>query len=255
MNYTVEKIETSEKAISVNTGIVFSYHAHIHSYYEIILYEPFCGRVTVNKRVLDVDTYTCIMVAPSDLHKIEVLSKTDAKFIKLKVTAEVIDAERPFSSFVWKGVEKSDFIVSLFKELLRGGQSEQYISHLVNAAVLQIASHGESSESIARKETYRFASEAARILHEEFASSLSQSEVAKRVSISPQYLSKIFKQIFEVGFSDYLTDIRLKHAADLLRKTDLPVTEICFECGFGNLSHFLRSFKKKYGLTPKEFRN
>lgn len=254
MNYTVERIKANERAIQVSTGTVFSYHAHIHSYYEIILYEPFFGNVTVNESVVNVKSYTCIMVAPLDLHKIDVIGETDARFIKLKVTAEALGVEHSYPSFVLSGIEKNDFLTALFGELLRDGQSEQYISHLVNAAVLQVVCRGESSGCIKRGEMYRFASEAARILHEEFASSISQSDVAKRISISPQYLSKIFKQIFEVGFSDYLADIRLRYAAKLLTETDRPITEICFECGFGNLSHFLRSFKKKYNLTPRDFR-
>ncbi len=254
MNYSVEKIKANESAIQVSTGVVFSYHAHIHSYYEIILYEPFEGSVTVNERVVNVNSYTCIMIAPLDLHKIDVVGKSDTRFIKLKVKAEALVTEHPYSSFVLQGIGKKDFLVALFGELSCTGWSEQYVSHLVNAAAFQISSRGEPSGCIKRGEMYRFASEAARILHEEFASPISQREVAKRISISPQYLSKIFKRIFEAGFSEYLADIRLRYAAKLLEETDKSITEICFECGFGNLSHFLRSFKKKYRLTPREFR-
>lgn len=254
VNYAVEKIKNDEKSISVSSGVVFSYHAHVHTYYEIILYQPFNGNVTVNDRVVNVNSYTCVMVSPSDLHKIDVVGDTDAKFIKLKVVAESLETERPYPSFVLGEIDKNDFLVCLFEELTRDGHSERYIEHLVNAAILQIVKRGDACTCVKREEKYRLASEAARILHEEFSSEISQSEVARRISISPQYLSKIFKQVFEVGFSEYLSDIRLRYSAKLLLETDKPITEICFECGCGNLSHFLRSFKEKYNLTPREYR-
>lgn len=254
MDYSVERIYAHEKPVQVSTGTVFGYNAHLHSYYEIILYEPFPGTVTVNERTVIVDRYTCISVAPFDLHKIDVKGETAAKFIKIKITEDGLKTEHPYPSFVLYGMERDDFLIAIFKELLREGHSEQYVSCLVNAAMLQISSRGEFPAPIRRGDIYRLASKAARILHEEFASPISQKDVAKRISVSPQYLSKIFKQIFEVGFSEYHTDLRLRCAAKLLTETGKTVTEICYECGFGNLSHFLREFKKKYGATPREYR-
>ena len=254
MDYIVEKIEPKEKDLSVSTGNIFCYRAHIHSYYEIILYEPFCGNVTVNERKLSMKSYTCVMIAPWDLHKIEVEERTKANFIKIRVRSEVFDAKRSYPSFVLKKIESNDFLIAMFHELLQNGFSEQYVYHIVNAIVLQIISRGETVEGLKRGEKYRLALEAAKIVHVGFSFSISESDVAKRISISPQYLSKIFKQIFGVGFSEYLIDIRLSHVANLLIETEKSITEICYESGFGNFSHFLRSFKRKYHSTPREFR-
>ena len=145
-------------------------------------------------------------------------------------------------------------MVSLFNELLSKNDSEEYVYHLVSAVALNLSLRGEASASGERGERYKLVTAAARILHDEFASPISQNDVAKRISVSPQYLSKIFKQVFDVGFSDYLNDIRLSTAANQLIQSDKAVTQICFECGCGNLSHFLRRFKEKYRLTPVEYR-
>ena len=145
-------------------------------------------------------------------------------------------------------------MVSIFFELLRAKDSEQYLFYLVNALAMQIAERGRLSAGAERGEKYRIVTEAARILHEEYMLPVSQEDIAKRISVSPQYLSKIFKQVFGVGFSDYLNGIRLRGAARELVESDKTVTLVCFECGCGNLSHFLRRFKEKYGLTPLEYR-
>ena len=53
---------------------------------------------------------------------------------------------------------------------------------------------------------------------------------------------------------DYILDIRLGNAARMLVDTTTTISEICFSCGFNNLSNFNRIFKKKRGYTPRDFR-
>ena len=55
--------------------------------------------------------------------------------------------------------------------------------------------------------------------------------------------------------SDYILDIKLGRAGRLLVDTNKTVAEICYECGFNNLSNFNRIFKGKRGYTPREFRS
>lgn len=56
------------------------------------------------------------------------------------------------------------------------------------------------------------------------------------------------------NLSDYIIDIRLGFAARLLVDSTMSIAEICYECGFNNLSNFNRIFKKKKCCSPKEFR-
>ena len=68
-----------------------------------------------------------------------------------------------------------------------------------------------------------------------------------------QYLSSIFKQNIGIGFCEYLSDIRLRYATTLLTEKQNNITEICEACGYKNISHFIRSFKKKYGTSPSRY--
>ena len=74
--------------------------------------------------------------------------------------------------------------------------------------------------------------------------------VAAELGITPQYLSRLFCKNAGVGFSQYLTRARLEKAAFYLKETNLTVTEIAYEVGYRDLSHFMRSFKKYFGVTP-----
>ncbi len=54
---------------------------------------------------------------------------------------------------------------------------------------------------------------------------------------------------------EYLISYRLNEAKKLLRSSELPITEICYECGFSDSSYFGKAFRKAYGLSPREYRS
>jgi len=77
--------------------------------------------------------------------------------------------------------------------------------------------------------------------------------IEKELGISNSQLYRKIKQIFNVTPSDLIRTIRLKHAAELLRKNVLTVSEVCYQSGFNNRSYFYREFKKVYNVTPKNY--
>lgn len=84
---------------------------------------------------------------------------------------------------------------------------------------------------------------------------ISVSEVADRVDFSESHFMRYFKENMGTSFVEYLRDYRLTMAARLLLVSDSTILNIAEEVGFDNLSYFNRAFKKKYGMTPREYRN
>lgn len=79
-------------------------------------------------------------------------------------------------------------------------------------------------------------------------------ELASMTGMTPEAFSRFFKLRSGKTVSDYIIDIRLGHASRLLVDTTNTIAEICYDCGFNNLSNFNRIFKKRKKCTPKEFR-
>ncbi|SFK86532.1 two-component system, response regulator YesN [Lachnospiraceae bacterium KH1T2] len=88
-----------------------------------------------------------------------------------------------------------------------------------------------------------------------FDKDLSLDEVSRTVNISPYYFSKIFKEESGMNFIEYLTNVRIEKAKELLRCSDRSMKEICVNCGYTDPNYFSRSFKKKVGVTPTEYKD
>ncbi len=79
-------------------------------------------------------------------------------------------------------------------------------------------------------------------------------DVASLVGMAPSAFSRFFKQHTGRSMVEYLIDIRLGNAARMLVDTSTSISEICYACGFNNLSNFNRIFKARRGYTPRDFR-
>ena len=80
-------------------------------------------------------------------------------------------------------------------------------------------------------------------------------EAANYCSLSYSYFSRTFKSIFDISFSNYVIRKRVEKSLDLISDSSLSLNDIALECGFANLSHFIKCFSEEKGITPKKFRS
>ncbi|MCJ8014295.1 response regulator [Paenibacillus sp. KQZ6P-2] len=84
---------------------------------------------------------------------------------------------------------------------------------------------------------------------------ISINKVCKHLHISTGYFSSIFKKEVKMTFVNYLMQIRMEAAKELLRSSDLKTFEIAERIGFSDPNYFSFCFRKKFGISPKEYRN
>lgn len=84
---------------------------------------------------------------------------------------------------------------------------------------------------------------------------LSLAALSREIGVARTTLYRDFKSTFGYAPGDFLRHARLTAAATLLRKTSLPIGEISAECGFFDQSHFDRSFRGAWGVSPSEYRH
>ncbi|WP_299960413.1 GlxA family transcriptional regulator [uncultured Roseobacter sp.] len=79
---------------------------------------------------------------------------------------------------------------------------------------------------------------------------LAPDEISDAIGLSTRQLERLFAKYIGVSPKRYYLKLRLEKARDLLRQTDFSVTEVCVACGFKSLSHFSKSYRAAYGISP-----
>ena len=94
----------------------------------------------------------------------------------------------------------------------------------------------------------------ATFIENNYSDNVTRDRLAKRACMNKCKFSKVFNKRFGRNIKDYLNNIRMKKAAELLDNRDLRITDIALSVGFGSIEHFTRVFKKTYNLSPREYR-
>jgi len=119
---------------------------------------------------------------------------------------------------------------------------------LVNLARSPETMTGETAGSLHRVEAY------IRQMEREFWRPDDLDSVARSLGMSRRRFTELFRQAAGETWLTRITRLRMDHASRLLRESRLTVRSIAFECGYADLAHFYRTFRKQYGSSPGRFR-
>ena len=91
-------------------------------------------------------------------------------------------------------------------------------------------------------------------IDEHYYESLHAGDLASRLGISTRHLNNIFKEHFQTTPVQYLTEVRINRAKEMLIETDKDIVSICFEIGYETVPTFYRAFKKVVEISPRKYR-
>ena len=87
-----------------------------------------------------------------------------------------------------------------------------------------------------------------------YAGPMTVKDASMRVGFSDQYFCRYFKHATGMSFTEYLNDLRLRRAAKEIELSSRAISDISYDHGFENAGYFFKSFKKKFGITPMQYR-
>ncbi|KLV09661.1 AraC family transcriptional regulator [Photobacterium aquae] len=91
-------------------------------------------------------------------------------------------------------------------------------------------------------------------IQENFHRPIGRDSIAKRFNITPNHLSRLFRQQGHMRMADYITWVRIERAKFMLKKYTFRLSEVATRCGFQDVNYFYRVFKQKTGMTPSDYR-
>ena len=133
----------------------------------------------------------------------------------------------------------------------------QFLTLLYELSLFIDNAHELSTSSFAKIEIQANSRRVQKIqqyINEHYKEEIRLSQLADIAGMADTAFSRFFKLRTGKGLSDYIIDIRLGHASRMLIDSTMSIAEICYDCGFNNLSNFNRIFRKKKNCSPKEFR-
>ena len=169
--------------------------------------------------------------------------------IRLKTIEFVLWAEHlayEHGGMVYQFKARQDYLPDLLKMNDYQVMKEWFINKMLVSSQNIVTKKTEKSVSVVEHAKNYI------LLH--YSSDLSLDDMSRIVDISPYYFSKIFKEETGVNFIDYLTNIRIDKAKELLLGTDCSMKEICAMIGYSDPNYFSRAFKKNVGVTPTEYK-
>lgn len=256
----------------------FTYPLHNHKEYELNFVENGAGvRRIVGDSVEEIGDYDLVLLCGDNLEHVWEQGNCRSKQIR-EITIQfspdlfsnnfigkkqftsirkMLDRAQKGLAFPLRAVMK---VYSNIDSLLKGEPGfYQFVKFLTILYELSICDDARtlSSSSFARS---KMTSDSRRVqkveeyINEHYTEEIRLAQLAELTDMTPVSFSRFFKLRTGKSLSDYIIDIRLGNATRQLVDSTKTVAEICYECGFNNLSNFNRIFKKKKGCSPKEFR-
>lgn len=150
-----------------------------------------------------------------------------------------------------------DLFMDIYSEFFNDGVQHEFImDHKANALFHKFSdlySHSRRIQNFSSKYSETLADIRQKILEYRYTPSCPE-EVAEKLNISVSYLQHIYTDCFGTSLHKDIIKGRIEHAAQLLLQTQMSVTDVAAACGYENLEHFSRQFKKYHGVAPSKFR-
>lgn len=263
----------------IKSTLPFFVKHHWQEELEIVHFEKGHYQVEINMQTYQIEQECLCFIGSGELHSIycekdykeqavvfspTVLCFDSSDHVQATFLRSILNNEVQFPRFIYKEDAFFDELVFEFKRICHAFSlscdaatipSQLHIKASLLNILAILEEHGVLVKS---KAVYNQRLESLKtvmfFIQEHYQEKIYISELAKLINMNEQYFCRFFKKGLGKTPIQYLNDYRIQQACILLEHTDQSVTEICMNCGFNNLSHFMKEFKKNMNLTPLQFR-
>ncbi len=254
-NFTEQIILCKENHIA--PGCVYEMHRHDYIELEIVLSGN--GEHIYNNCVTDIGRGHAYIIRPHDYHAFHAV--TEVTLLNICFEMDTLSRElRDYLSTIGElyCVLQEDILLTS-ERLVADIKKEQCENTLLSSTlsrallyqlivqIIRLSGHTVTVPSTIPMGALSY-------VHTNFRKPISLAEMAAALSVSPNYLGRLFKAHTGESFNAYLNEIRLKYACNMLRFSDIQEKKIGLLAGYASNEYFFYAFKKYMKMTPKEYR-
>lgn len=276
----LDGVEMPFESILMNiTGGASGAHLHYHEYIELLFITEGCVNIWINGVLYNFSTGDLVVINSNESHELrgvtdnstyivvkflpQILYSSQQSIFELKYILPFIiehsDHQRVFKSSEIESTDIKRLMLDIYNEWKekKFGYELAVRADIINVFLCIMRywhSQGAIKESAAEAGDITRVMQNAIMYTSENFRSITEKQVAQHCNISYSYFSRSFKKVMKMSFSDYLNYLRINEAQKLLISTQKSVTDIAMELGYSTASHFISQFKRRKGVSPKQFR-
>ncbi len=230
---------------------------HLHISAEIIFVEKGTATLTIGSLDYSITAGDYAFVLPNTLHSVTPAEEGTSVYIincKQEVIPDIIRrlaGLRPASP-VLHAMDVPELLSYAVSSLTT--ERDKYVSHSLANLIANIVTANLRFAEIRDSVTSDLTNRILTYLGIHFRESISLDQLAEVMNVSRFHLSHIFSGKLGIGFKEYLNNLRVECAKNLLRSTDIAIADVCTEAGFENQRTFNRVFRELTGASPRDYR-
>lgn len=253
----------------------FDYPIHYHSEYELNLVIGSKGKRIVGDSISDFGQLDIVLIGPNLPHVWKGDSEEGNHVVTIQFQEQLLTfpilTKRLFNPIKdllqrsSRGIEFTGETKLMLKDKILEMTKNQgfdialnFLSVLNSLAITEdqriLADPHFSPNELAQETSSRRITKVCNYVEKNFKEQIKLRDISQIIGMSDSAFSHFFKKKTKRNFIDYINDIRIGYASQMLFETTNSISEVCYKCGFNNISNFIRMFKKRKGETPSEYR-
>lgn len=262
---TNEFIKSSLKLSVLEKTIKTDHETHWHEFYEIELIISGKALYTINGKSYTVKKGDLFFITPIDFHSVKIDRANPPRLVNIMFDSKFIDEELMFQLIKNKinniHLSETDYenvycLCNLMKTENKNNYFYRlYMQKLLNCIIITILGKTGKPDKDLSSDTVFASQRASFFIQLNFQQQITLEEISDYVGLNKTYLSECFHRDIGITIKNYITNIRLDYASKMLMFSKNSVTDICFESGYNDFSSFSRAFKKRFGTSPRNYRN
>lgn len=278
----IQEIECAKAEIQVDQRLGFKYRTvylydeesrmHYHDYYEVFLILAPDVVHYVNDKVVHLERGSLVFIRKEDRHTFEYAATKESSLCNLSFKEEIL---QELFQYLSKGYPSENLLTQTMPPTVKLEENDiiwfqnqlNRLNTVVTDEILELQYHCRlflmklftryfihATDSLKGDDIPSWLLQLDDKMHQLENFRAGTKRMIELSGKTQEHLGRIVKKYYGITVSEYVNRLRLNYFANTLLTSDIPILDLCFECGFQNISYAYSRFKKKYGMSPLQYR-